>query len=103
MLNSNFRKIPFHPKVMSFAFVKVKLSKMTDWHILPGLNIDVLIACRRLPVSPQNVECCSRYSASGHLQKFAADLTLSTPQNSQPCKIITLSLNSNQNLHTPAP
>ena len=51
----------------------------------------------------QKTECCSRYSASGHLQKFAADLSLSTPQNSQPCKIFTLLLNSNQNLHTPAP
>ena len=51
----------------------------------------------------QKTECCSRYSASGHLQKFAADLSLSTPQNSQPCKIFTLSLNSNQSLHTPAP
>ena len=51
----------------------------------------------------QKTECCSRYSASGHLQKFAADLSLSTPQNSRPCKIFTLSLNNNQNLHTPAP
>ena len=51
----------------------------------------------------QKTKCCSRYSASGHLQKFAADLSLSTPQNSRPCKIFTLSLNSNQNLHTPAP
>ena len=51
----------------------------------------------------QKTECYSRYSASGHLQKFAADLSLSTPQNSQPCKIFTLSLNSNQNLHIPAP
>ena len=76
---------------------------MTDWHILPGLKIDVLIVCCRLPVSPRKTECCSRYSASGHLQKFAADLSLSTPQNSRPYKIFTLSLNSNQNLHTPAP
>ena len=76
---------------------------MTDWHILPGIEIDVLIACCCLSVNPQKPECCSRYSASGHLQKFAADLSLSTPQNSRPCKIFTLSLNSNQNLHTPAP
>ena len=27
----------------------------------------------RLPVSPQNAECCSRYRSSGHLQKLAAD------------------------------
>ena len=50
----------------------------------------------------QKSECCSRCSDSGHLQKFAADLSLSTPQNSQLCKIFILSLNSNQNLHTPA-
>ena len=88
---------------MSFALLKVKLPNMTDLLILPGLNIDVLIACRRLSVSPQNVECVSRFSASGHLQKFAADLTLSKPQNSQACKNVTLSQNSNQNLHKPAP
>ena len=69
---------------------------MTDWHILPGLKIDALIACCSLPLNAQNVECCSRYKACGHLQKFAADLTLSTPQNSQSCKLVTLSLNSNK-------
>ena len=58
--------------------------------------IDVLIMRRRLSVSLM-IQC------SGHLQKIAADLTLSTTQNSQPCKIVTLSLNSNQNLHTTAP
>ena len=83
---------------MFFASLKVKLPNMTDWHILPGLEIDVLIARCLLPVSPRKTECCSRYSASGHLQKFAADLSLSTPQNSQPFKIFTLLLNSNQNL-----
>ena len=56
----------------------------------------------RLSVNPHKPECYSRYSASGHLQKFAADLSLSRPQNSQPCKIFTLSVNSNQNMHTPA-
>ena len=71
---------------------------MTDWHILPGLEIDVLIACCLLPVSPRKPSV-----AQGHLQKFAADSSLSTPQNSRPCKIFTLSLKSNQNLHTPAP
>ena len=93
----------FISKPRIFAFLKVKLPVMTDWHILPGLKIDVLIACCRLSVNPQKPECYSRYSASGHLQKFAADLSLSTPQNSQPFKIFILSLNSNQNLHTPAP
>ena len=88
---------------MLFALLKVKLPNMTDWHILPGLKIDVLIACCRLPVNHQNSKCSSRYSASGYLQKFAADLSLPTPQNSQPCKIVTLSPNSNQNLQTPAP
>ena len=79
MLNSNFSKIAFHPRIKSKRFLKVKLPNITDWHILPGLKIDVLIACRRLSVSSQNVECVSRYSASGHLQKFAAELTLSRP------------------------
>ena len=72
---------------------------MTDWHIFPGLKIDILIAWCRLPVSTQNTERCSRDSASGHLQKFAADLNLSTPRNSQPYKIVTLSLNCNQHFH----
>ena len=98
-----FEKLSFTPKLSGLVSLKVKLPNMTDWHIFPGLEIDVLIACCRLPVSPTKPECCSRYCASGHLQKFAADLSLSTPQNSQPCKIFTLSLNSNQNLHTPAP
>ena len=63
---------------------------MTEWHILPGLKIDVLIACRRLSVSPQNVECVLRYSASGQLQKFAADLTYLHPKITamQNCHII---------------
>ena len=56
-----------------FAFLKVKLLNMTDWHILPGLKIDVLVAFFRLSVNPQKPECYSKYSASGHLQKFAAD------------------------------
>ena len=98
-----FEKKNFTPKSRIFVSLKVKLLDMTDWYLLPGLKIDVLIACCRLSVNPQKPECYSRYSASGHLQKFAADLSLSTPQNSQPCKIFTLSLNSNQNLHTPAP
>ena len=33
ILNSNFWKIPFHPKIMSFALLKFKLPKMTDWYI----------------------------------------------------------------------
>ena len=102
-LHSKFLKIKFPPKITYFVFLKVKLPNMTDWHILPGLEIDVLIACCRLPVSPQNTECCSRYSASGHLQQFAADLSLSTSQNSPLYKIVTLSLNSNQNFHKSAP
>ena len=98
-----FEKENSIPKPRIFVFLKVKLPDMTDWHILPGLKIDVLIECCRLSVNPQQPECYSKYSASGHLQKFAADLSLSTPQNSQPCKIFTLSLNSYQNLHTSAP
>ena len=95
----SLQKLLFSPKSKPNVQLKVKLSNMTDWHILTGLKIDVLIASRRLSMSPQNAECVSRYSASGHLQKFAAYLTLSTPKNSQSCKMLTLSLNSNQNLH----
>ena len=76
---------------------------MTDWHILAGLMIDVHNRLSPSVSDSQNSECCSKYSAIGLLQKFAADLILFTTQNSQPCKIVTLSLNSNQNLHTPAP
>ena len=68
-----FGKLHLNPKITLFVFLKVKLPNMTDWHILPGFKIDILIACCRLPVSLQNAECCSRYSASGNLQKFAAD------------------------------
>ena len=101
--NRIFEKLIFSPKLRLNVQLKVKLPNLTDWHKLPGLKIDVLSACRCLSVRPPNVECVSRYSASGNLQKFAADLTLSTPRNSQPCKIVTLSLISNQNLHPSAP
>ena len=53
----SFEKILFSPKSRLNVQLKVKLPNMTDWHILLGLKIDVLIACRRLSVSPQNVEC----------------------------------------------
>ena len=49
----NFEKLNFTPKLSAFASLKVKLPNMTDWHILPGLEIDVLIACCLLPVSPR--------------------------------------------------
>ena len=50
----NFEKLNFTPKLsVFFASLKVKLPNMTDWHILPGLEIDVLIACCLLPVSPR--------------------------------------------------
>ena len=75
-----FEKYNFTAKSCIFLSLKVKLLDMTDWHILPGLKIDVLIACCRLSVNPQKPECFSRYSASGHLQKFAADLSLYTPK-----------------------
>ena len=48
-----FEKSNFTPKLSVLVFLKVKLPNMTDWHILPGLKIDVLIACCRLPVSPK--------------------------------------------------
>ena len=68
-----FEKLHLTPKSRLNIFLKVKLPNMTEWQILPGLKMDVLIACRRLSVSPQNNECVSRNSASGHLRKFAAD------------------------------
>ena len=71
MLNSIFEKLHFTANSRPNIFLKVKLPNMTDWHILPGFKIDV--------------ECSSRDSASGDLQKFAAVLILSTPQISQPC------------------
>ena len=73
MLNSGFWKIAFYPKIKTKRFLKVKLPNMTGRNILPGLKIDVLIACRRLSVSSQKIDCVSRYSVSGHLQKFASD------------------------------
>ena len=48
-----FEKSNFTPKLSVLAFLKVKLPNITDWHILPGLEIDVLIACCLLPVSPR--------------------------------------------------
>ena len=98
-----FEKSNFNPKLSALVSFKVKLPNMTDWHILPGLKIGCPHCVLSSASESQKTECCSRYSASGYLQKFAADLSLSTSQNSQPCKIFTLSLNSNQNLHTPAP
>ena len=49
----NFEKLNFTPKSSIFVSLKVKLPNMTDWLILPGLEIDVLIACCRLSVSPR--------------------------------------------------
>ena len=46
-----FEKSNFTPKLSVLVFLKVKLPNMTDWPILPGLKIDVPIACCRLPVS----------------------------------------------------
>ena len=48
-----FEKSNFTPKLSALVFLKVKPPNMTDWHILPGLKIDVLVACCRLPVSPR--------------------------------------------------
>ena len=48
-----FEKLDFTSKLSALVFLKVKLPNMTDWHILPGLKIDVLIACCRPPVSPR--------------------------------------------------
>ena len=97
-----FEKIAFHSKVKTKHFSQGQASKY-DRLAQTLQTQDRCPHCVSLTVSKlQNVERVSGYSASGHLQKFAADLTLSTPENSQPFKTVTLSLNSNQNLHTPA-
>ena len=70
-----FKNYFFPQKSKLNVQLKFKLPNMTDWHILPRLNINVLIACRLQSVRPQNVECIS---ASDNLQKFAADSTLYT-------------------------
>ena len=79
-LTRNFEKLLFSPKSRLNVQLKFKLPNTTDWHLLPGLKIYVLLACRRLSVSPQNVDCVSIYSPSDHLQKFEADVPLSTPK-----------------------
>ena len=98
-----FEKLNFTPKSSVFCFSQGQTSKYDRMAHTPRTRDRcphrVLSSASESP----KTECCSRYSASGHLQKFAADLSLSTPQNSRPYKIFTLSLNSNQNLHTPAP
>ena len=98
-----FEKITFHHKITLFVFLKVKLPNMFDWHILPGLKIDVLIACRRLPVNPRMLSVAQDTVPVVIYRNLQQILTLSTPQNSQPYKILTLSLNSNQNFHIQAP
>ena len=98
-----FEKLNFTPKSSVFCFSQGQTSKYDRLAHTPRTR-DRCPHCVLSSASESpKTECCSRYSASGHLQKFAADLSLSTPQNSRPCKIFTLSLNSNQNLHTPAP
>ena len=96
-----FEKLNFTPKSSVFCFSQGQTSKYDRLAHTPRTRDRcphrVLSSASESP----KTECCSRYSASGHLQKFAADLSLSTPQYSRPCKIFTLSLNCNQNLaHT---
>ena len=99
----NFKKLNFTPKSSVFCFSQGQTSKYDRLAHTPRTRDRCPHRVLSSASEFQKTECYSRYSASGHLQKFAADLSLSTPQNSQPCKIFTLSLNSNQNLHTPAP
>ena len=99
----NFEKLNFTPKSSVFCFSQGKTSEYDRLAHTPRTRDRCPHRVLSSASESQKTECYSRYSASGHLQKFAADLSLSTPQNSQPCKIFTLSLNSNQNLHTPAP
>ena len=96
-----FEKLNFTPKLSVFCFSQGQTSKYD--RLTPRTRDRCPHRVLSSAKESQKIKCCSRYSASGHLQKFAADLSLSTPQNSRPCKIFTLSLNSNQNLHTPAP
>ena len=98
-----FEKLNFSPKSSVFRFSQGQTSKYDRLAHTPRTRDRCPHRVLSSASESQKTECCSRYSASGHLQKFAADLSLSTPQNSRPCKIFTLSLNSNQNLHTPAP
>ena len=99
----NFEKLNFTPKLSVFCSSQGQTSKYDRLAHTPRTRDRCPHRVLSSASESQKTECCSRYSASGHLQKFAAHLSLSTPQNSQPCKIFTLSLNSNQNLHTPAP
>ena len=99
----NFEKLNFTPKSSVFSFSQGQTSEYDRLAHTPRTRDRCPHRVLSSASESQKTECYSRYSASGHLQKFAADLSLSTPQNSQPCKIFTLSLNSNQNLHTPAP
>ena len=99
----NFEKLNFTPKLSVSCFSQGQTSKYDRLAHTPRTRDRCPHRVLSSASESQKTECYSRYSASGHLQKFAADLSLSTPQNSQPCKIFTLSLNSNQNLHTPAP
>ena len=98
-----FEKLNFTPKSSVFCFSQGQTSKYDRLAHTPRTRDRCPHRVLSSASESQKTECCSRYSASGHLQKFAADLSLSTPQNSRPCKIFTLSLNSNQNLHTSAP
>ena len=98
-----FEKLNFTPKLSVFCFSQGQTSKYDRLAHTPRTRDRCPHCVLSSASESQKIKCCSRYSASGHLQKFAADLSLSTPQNSEPYKIFTLSLNSNQNLHTPAP
>ena len=95
----NFEKLNFTPKLSVFCFSQGQTFKYDRLAHTPRTRDRCPHRVLSSVSESQKTECCSRYSASGHLQKFAADLSLSTPQNSQPCKIFTLLLNSNQNLH----
>ena len=99
----NFEKLNFTPKLSVFCFSQGQTSEYDRLAHTPRTRDRCPHRVLSSASESQKTECYSRYSASGHLQKFAADLSLSTPQNSQPSKIFTLSLNINQNLHTPAP
>ena len=98
-----FEKLNFTPKSSIPVFLKVKTSKYDRLAHTTRTQDRCPHRVLSSASESQKTECCSRNSASGHLQKFAADLSLSTPQNSRPFKTFTLPLSSNQNFHKPAP
>ena len=73
-INSDFPYF-FPQKSRSNFKIRVRLPNMTDWHILPESRNMSSSRVVVMSLSLHNIECFSRCSASGHLQKFAAEST----------------------------